>query len=186
MAQLTMKLLALTDYHVPALPEGYELTTLNPETDIQDWIETCAEGLNTGAWTEETFRKNMLETEGLCAERIYVVKHEGKVIATATAWPLYGPRGNLHMVAARPEYRGKHLGSIVVGAALKWLDEQGFTDIRLSTDDFRLAAIKTYLNYGFLPILSDVDMPGRWKAIYEKLGVSYPAFHVHLEKAPLE
>ena len=186
MAQLTMKLQALTDYRAPALPEGYTLTTLDPETDIQGWIETCAEGLGTAEWTEEDFRKRMLETDGLCAERIYVVKHEGRVIATATAWPLSETRGNLHMVAARPEYRGKHLGSIVVGAVLEWLTAQGMTDIRLSTDDFRLAAIKVYLNFGFLPILSDFDMPGRWKAIYETLGVSYPVYHVRMEAAPLE
>ena len=40
---------------------------------------------------------------------------------------------------------------------------------QLKTDDFRLPAIKTYLNIGFKPDLSTDDYKERWEKIYENL-----------------
>jgi hypothetical protein len=39
----------------------------------------------------------------------------------------------------------------------------------LDTDDFRLPAVKTYLNLDFVPIYVDVDQPDRWCEVLEKL-----------------
>lgn len=38
-------------------------------------------------------------------------------------------------------------------------------DIHLYTEDFRLAALKTYLKLGYIPILYSPEMPERWRAI---------------------
>ena len=62
---------------------------------------------------------------------------------------------------------------------------RGIARILLNSDDWRLAALKTYLNLGFLPVLNDFDMADRWQAIYEKLGVRYPVYRVRLEEAAL-
>ncbi|MDR3689213.1 MAG: hypothetical protein P4L46_07535, partial [Fimbriimonas sp.] len=48
----------------------------------------------------------------------------------------------------------------------------GKRDIRLTTDDFRLAAIQTYLNLGFEPDMWHESHPGRWAAILQELGHS--------------
>ena len=37
--------------------------------------------------------------------------------------------------------------------------------IMLTTDDFRIPAVKVYLSLGFIPVLHDDTMPGRWKAV---------------------
>ena len=89
------------------LPEGYRLVTVETDADKLGWIEACAEGLSTGAWTVKDFEKNMLEPEGLAKDQIFLVKDAaGRVVATATAWLKPGNRGYLHMVAALPEDLG--------------------------------------------------------------------------------
>ena len=187
MAQLRMRFRATpADFTVPALPEGYTLGTLNPDTDIMGWIETCTDGLDTGAWTPADFQRAMLDPEGLSPDRIFVVRDvAGRVVATATAWPRSDTQGYLHMVCARPECRGQHLGAIVVQAVMDWFAAHGVTEIRLHTDDFRLAAIKTYLRIGFLPELYDFDMPARWKEIYRKLDVDLPVYYCRWEEGAL-
>ena len=41
----------------------------------------------------------------------------------------------------------------------------------LDTDDFRMAAIKTYLNLGFVPVYVEEGQPKRWSDIFEQLGI---------------
>ena len=187
MAQLRMRFRGPTGYVVPALPPEHTLATLNPERDIMGWIETCADGLSTASWTPADFQRAMLEPEGLAPEQIFVVKDvSGRVVATATAWQKAPDKGYLHMVSARPECRGMHLGAIVVKAVMDWFAAHGVAEIMLTTDDFRLPAIKTYLHLGFLPDLYDFDMADRWKAIYRKLGVDYPVYYYRWEEGRLE
>ncbi len=42
----------------------------------------------------------------------------------------------------------------------------------LCTDDWRLPAVKTYLNLGFEPEIIHESHPARWKAVFETLGVA--------------
>ena len=48
--------------------------------------------------------------------------------------------------------------------------EMGWAVARLWTDDWRLPAIKTYLNLGFEPDIEHESHPERWRAVFEKLG----------------
>ena len=48
------------------------------------------------------------------------------------------------------------------------LYEAGYRAFSLLTDDFRLAAVKTYLDLGWKPWLYLDDMEGRWRALAEK------------------
>lgn len=188
MAQLRMRFRSIPEEYVAfSLPEEYTLTTFNPETDIMGWIETCADGLNTGSWTPADFQRAMLEPDGIVPEQIFVVKDlVGRVVATATAWLQAPGKGYLHMVSARPECRGQHLGAVVVQAVMEWFSDHDVTEIFLWTDDFRLPAIKTYLHIGFLPVLYDFDMAKRWNAIYEKLGVRYPVYSCQWVESSLD
>ena len=42
----------------------------------------------------------------------------------------------------------------------------------LDTDDFRLPAIKNYLNLGFVPVYVGENHGERWRIIFKKLGCS--------------
>jgi mycothiol synthase len=78
------------------------------------------------------------------------------------------------MVCALDGHRGRGLGRLVTLAVLHHLRERGFRMADLSTDDFRLAAIKSYLGLGFVPVyLTDPDRiddhEARWSAIFTTL-----------------
>ena len=79
------------------------------------------------------------------------------------------------MVGVIPEHSGHRLGKWISLAVLHYLYQQGFKCAVLGTDDFRLPAIKTYLNLGFIPIYVDDDQPERWQAIFKKLKLPFPS-----------
>ena len=166
------------------LPEGYRLVTVETDADKLGWIEACAEGLSTGAWTVKDFEKNMLEPEGLAKDQIFLVKDAaGRVVATATAWLKPGNRGYLHMVAALPEARGLGLGGLLTQHVLDFFLARGVDYITLDTDDLRLPAIKTYLRLGFIPVLSEYGAEQLWRDIFVKTGLRTPVFEVqHVKK----
>ena len=51
--------------------------------------------------------------------------------------------------------------------------QAGYRRIYLKTDDFRLAALSTYLRLGFQPFHFASDMEPRWRAIFDTLGLPY-------------
>ncbi len=159
--------------HIPEyeLKNGYGIRTYR-EGDAIAWIKACSDGLDTGSWTEEDFNKNMLAMEGIFPEGIFfIVDPAGNIAGTATGIVKPEPEpGILHMVCIRPEYRGKGLARPLNAAVLNYLVSKGCKSITLSTDDFRIPAIKVYLSLGFRPILYDEDMSGRWSSILKKLG----------------
>ncbi len=55
-------------------------------------------------------------------------------------------------------------------AVINGLFERGFRRCILRTDDFRLPAIKTYLDLGFAPEMLDESHPERWAKAWEALG----------------
>jgi mycothiol synthase len=101
----------------------------------------------------------------------------GKLAATAMAChnptSLHPFGATLSCVAVDPLHRGKGLGYVVSAAVTQRLLHAGYQDIYLETDDWRLAAIKTYLNMGWVPFLYRHDMPARWKKIYATLDLKY-------------
>ena len=58
------------------------------------------------------------------------------------------------------------------------LYETGYRFFSLLTDDFRLAAVKIYLDLGWKPWLYLDDMEGRWRALAETLKRDYDSFGV--------
>ena len=108
----------------------------------------------------------------------FVITHEatGALVATAVAIrnPMEGhpSGGELGWVAGDPEHVGKGLGRAVCAAATRRFLETGYSDIFLRTDDHRLAAIKTYLKLGYVPLLFAPDMRERWQEVLRQLGLS--------------
>ncbi len=75
------------------------------------------------------------------------------------------------MVGARTHHMGKRLGYWVTLATLYHFVEEELTDAVLQTDDFRLPAIKTYLNLGFEPLLVHENQPDRWREVFRTLAM---------------
>lgn len=76
-------------------------------------------------------------------------------------------------VMTHPDFRGKSLGKAASVAVMHRLKKEGYRAFSLLTDDFRAAALKTYLDLGWRPWLYLEDMEGRWRAIAEKLNIDF-------------
>ena len=104
---------------------------------------------------------------------IFVVDREGRSVASICAVKHGEDQGYIHMVAAHPDSRGKGIGQAMLSFALEKLEARSCSYSILTTDDFRLAAIKTYLDAGFRPVLwadPDSDQRARWDAVIAQLG----------------
>jgi mycothiol synthase len=75
------------------------------------------------------------------------------------------------MVGVVAEHTGHKLGKWVSLAVLIYFRDNGFKCSMLDTDDFRVPAVKTYLNLGFVPVYVEAGQPERWQKIFEKLGL---------------
>ncbi|MBP1990187.1 GNAT family N-acetyltransferase [Paenibacillus eucommiae] len=150
------------------LPEGYTLRGFLPG-DEQAWELIMKESF----LSEFSFAAHMRADKEYLAERVLFVCHEGRPVATASAWfrEVYGDAtGYVHMVGALPGHGGKGLGYIVSLAALYQMKEEGRTRAVLHTDDGRLPAVATYLKLGFVPQLAASDHEQRWEEVAVQLG----------------
>ena len=50
---------------------------------------------------------------------------------------------------------------------------EGYRDVHLYTEDFRLAALKTYLKLGYLPFVLAPDVLPRWQDVCGRLAWPY-------------
>jgi|GEM_PF-89806 len=115
---------------------------------------------------------SMIENDPTCApERVFFLRHARMDVATASARVMDDGTGKVHMVGIHPAYAGEGCAKYVVLEAMKCLKALGIVECTLSTDDFRLPAIKTYERLGFEPMYDadDEEMKARWQAVHEKL-----------------
>lgn len=151
-------------------PEGYLLRNYHDGDEVD-----IAQIFVTGSLSDddpESVLRILVRNPCYRPERVFVIEHEHHIVATASAWLTEGDddAGYLHMVGVLPQQRGKRLGAIVSAAAIAYSRQEGFTRVRLLTDDWREAALKTYFALGFCPLYTDDTHAPRWAAIASKLG----------------
>lgn len=152
------------------VPEGYALRTFEPG-DEQAWCDIM-EGNVGENWSIEKFREKMSSDERFSPDGLYFATFEGLPVASACAWrPKIDEKivGDVHMVGALAAHRGKGLGHLVNAAVLHKLKEQGYQKAHLKTDDWRLAAINSYLKAGFEPMNTHISHAERWDVILDKI-----------------
>ncbi len=157
------------------LPVGVEVKCLS---DFEDYIPvwcSVARYLQPEGYPDYTdealFEAALHSRKNFQMDTTVLVLLEGQVVSTVTV--LCDPdtkEGYMHMVAARPECRGRGLGHLMNAVAVDILKREGMQTCYLTTDDWRLAAIKTYLKADFVPDLeAEPDAKERWAAILEQL-----------------
>lgn len=163
------------------LPAGYAFVPFGgTQAEISDWLTVCAAGLlpNTDAhWFEDSIR-NYPDLDS-ARDLSFVTDAGGARIATSAAVRHADGTGYIHMVGALPACRGKGIGHAMLAHALEELQARACPVVTLTTDDHRLAAIKTYLDAGFRPVLRydpDSDMRARWDAVIAALGYEPVAY----------
>lgn len=168
------------------LPVGYVFVSYSGQKEqVNAWLELCYDTLipeKDAVW----FERSIVEYQDLIPPRdLFFVQQvsSGKLVAT-TAAVCHGAQGYVHMVAADPCVRGKGIGHAMLAHSLEQLAALGCTHTVLTTDDFRLAAIKTYLDAGFCPVLvldPESDMKARWDAVLEALKYTRPVTYLSEE-----
>lgn len=154
----------------PVVPSGYTLRLARLE-EAAAVARVLALSFEDPSWDAEKVRRELLENAFV--DCTFVIEHSSGIVATASAQL---PRedgdltGWLHWVGADPAHRGKQLGHILCDTVLRRHVELGFIGGSLSTEDFRLPAIETYLRLGFEPWHTDDSHSERWRAIFAKLG----------------
>lgn len=155
-------------------PEGYIMRPYK-QGDGVDWCECCIGGsLGIEEASEEIFIEKMLKDEMVNPANIFflVSTHNNEIAGTVTYQ--YSPKkdtGTIHMVGIKKKYQGLGLALPMNLYAVSKILEDGKTQVNLTTDDWRLPAIKTYFNAGFKPDYNqqEPDIADRWTQVMEKL-----------------
>ena len=161
-----------------SLPDGYSFVFFKDcRADIDAWCDICRKAnMASNNDNDEIFNKVMRSVRGIDLENdlFFVVAPDGTKIATsALIHKKDSNSGYLHMVAAIPEYRNLGIGHAMLSFAMSLSEERGIDYCVLTTDDYRLPAIKNYLVGGFCPVIYDdpeSDMRLRWISVAQKLG----------------
>lgn len=161
-----------------SLPDGYSFVFFTEcSEDIAAWCDICRKAnMCSNPDNDEVFRKVMRSVRDIELEKdlFFVVAPDGTKIATSALIHKKAENtGYLHMVAAIPEHRNLGIGHAMLSFAMSLSEARGIDYCILTTDDYRLPAIKNYLVGGFCPVIyedPESDMRARWQEVAQKLG----------------
>ncbi|MCL2508359.1 MAG: GNAT family N-acetyltransferase [Oscillospiraceae bacterium] len=136
--------------------------------DRAGWLELCKNGLvaDDASDAELEFERRYNSRPAFQNDDLYLVFDGGRYVATICG--IYEPETNLgyvHMVSVHTDARGHGLGAYVNQIAQAHLSRDPCEWAYLTTDEWRVPAIKSYLRAGFLPVEyggGEGDMERRW------------------------
>ena len=169
--QLRMVRPNLIDLPKLELPTGYGVRTYQAGDEVH-WANIISDSFGGRKRTAQDTRNEITSRDVFVPDALFFVIYQDIPVGTACAWRQSVNEtdvGYVHMVGVLGEHIGQKLGKWVSLAVLCYFRDRGFTCSMLDTDDFRLPAIKTYLNLGFVPVYVDSTQPERWKEIFKKL-----------------
>lgn len=156
----------LSEVHLPA-EFGIRLASL---ADLEEIAEVLQSAFPEMVWTNEKVLADPLNNPNVRAT--FVVTEGSRIVGTVSGCDreFEGvPCGYVHWVGVHQSAQGRRLGYwsnlFILHEFVKW----GYRSAMLDTDDFRLPALKTYLNLGFEPVIVAPDHVQRWEAIKSKL-----------------
>ncbi|MFP4380503.1 MAG: GNAT family N-acetyltransferase [Candidatus Sumerlaeia bacterium] len=155
------------------IPDDFHLCHYEEDKGYEDaWKHIIAESFQE-PHEKYDFKKIMKGDKSYRPDRVWFIVKDDEPVATASAfcWPrVMEDAGMVHYVGVLPTIQGKRLGYWISLAAMYQMTRDGFERAWLSTDDFRLPAIKTYLNLGFEPLLVHENQVQRWKNVFNAMG----------------
>ena len=154
------------------VPDGYLLRTFRAGDEAAYLDLMHKAGFDY--WTRENL-DGVVKNAG--PEGVFFVEHvdSSRIVATAMGWCRPHerfPEGHeMGWVAAMPAHRGRGLGRVVVAASTRAMLEHGARTIYLLTDDWRLPALRIYLEVGYVPFCREPEVEQRWSELFVKLGI---------------
>jgi mycothiol synthase len=155
------------------LPEGY-MELPNSDLLLNEWVSLLHKVFPAGGYTLDRVRP-LVESSMWDVGRVKLVAREEQIVALSMAWhePALWPfSGFVYWVAVLPEHRNRGLGTFALNRVLQHFANEGLRDAVTYTEEFRLPAIKMYLNSGFVPLITGTaqDERGRWQRAFDALG----------------
>lgn len=162
-----------------SLPDGFKIVKFKDESEISDWVDICKDGLINAENGEGKFRHELMELEGPDPYRdtYFIESPDGEKIATFSVVPDMWKTGMgyIHMVACKDKFKGHGFGKFMADYALQKFVEMGKKKTFLLTSDNRLAALRTYIKAGYLPVNyidnEGHDMIERWQNVVNTLAI---------------
>ena len=153
-------------------PDGYQIR-IYQKGDEAHWARIMDRTFVDLGRTVQDAYANVINQPNFDPNGFCFVVHKDVPIGTACAWNrcVRGKTvGYIDMLAVLPEHTGHKLGKWLTVFLLHYFKAQHVVCVLLDTDDFRLPAIKNYLNLGFVPIYVHENHVQRWRNVFEKLG----------------
>ena len=153
-------------------PDNYHIRTYR-KGDEAHWALIMDKAFVDLGRTAQDAYANVINQPNFDPNGFCFVVHKNRPIGTACGWNrCIGNKqiGYIDMLAVLPEHTGHKLGKWLTVFLLHYFRTQHVTAVMLDTDDFRLPAIKNYLNLGFVPTYLRKNHAQRWRNIFEKLG----------------
>ncbi len=153
-------------------PAGYSVRGLQPdEGPLWTAIERDAE--THFPIGDDVFAKTFGIDPEAIPQRCYLITGpDGSGVGVISAWYDRAFKGQdwgrIHWVATRPAYQGKGLGKAGLSYALRQL-ARWHSRAYLDTQTKRLPAIKLYLDFGFVPDLSQANALLAWRKVAAQL-----------------
>jgi mycothiol synthase len=172
--QLKMRLVSYKTLPTLSLPTGYQIRSYTTG-DEAIWADIINRAGDLGEYTAQDVEQKLtglskFRTEGL----LFITTDDGEAVATACAWlDNEGDwrSGQLHMVAVVPEHRGRKLSYFASAEVCRVFERWGVPEVHLTTDEFRKAAVKVYVDLAFSPVIRNIEHYDRWIAVYEEYGL---------------
>lgn len=156
------------DLQIPDNCRVLNFTEIDNATD--KWLDIVQYGLSDNKMDEEFYHMAMTSRPNYDENKCFFVLENENAVATLTVICDYEKKeGYIHMVACHESARGKGYGTLLNNVALKTLKNEGMKTAYLTTDDWRIPAIKSYLRAGFEPDVSTDDFKERWSKINKVL-----------------
>lgn len=162
------------------LPVGYSIRTYR-KGDETHWAHIISDSFGGRERTAQDTENEITNRDVFLPDGLYFATHRGIPVGTACAWRQSVDEkdvGYVHMVGVVAEHTGHKLGKWVSLAVLCYFRDNNFKCSILDTDDFRIPAIKTYLNLGFIPVYVEEEQPERWRNIFKKLELTHPSAQI--------
>ncbi|MBQ7700454.1 MAG: GNAT family N-acetyltransferase [Clostridia bacterium] len=162
------------DKKIPDAPDWSGLvcrTFTGSEQDIEAWLDIVQYGLTEKREDKAFFRECMYSHGELEYDKFFIVECGGVPAATLAVICDYEKKqGYIHMVGCKPEFRGLGIGNKLAIQAVITYMSAGMESAYLTTDDFRIPAIKSYLKAGFVPDIINEEHKQRWENVLKNMG----------------
>ena len=170
--QLRMQITKIEDLPDKTPLPGYSTRTYRKGDDAS-WINILQEAFGEKLMEPpEKILNEILKKPDFDPESFLLAIFEDEPVGTVVALtvPVGETKvGYINLLSVVPTHQGKRLGKVLTLEALRYFKRKGLESVLLDTDDFRLGAIKTYLDLGFKPVYINREHKKRWAAILKEL-----------------